>query len=135
MEQIDTDKLVKVYIKIRDAKKAITEKYESDVAELDKQMDAIEGALLELCKTTGQEGGTTKFGRFTRKIATRYITNNWPALHELVVEHNVPQLLEQRISQTNMKTFLSENPALMPAGLQVDQRYRVTVTRPSQAKE
>lgn len=132
---MDADKLVKVYIKIRDAKKDLTEKHESAIAELDKQMDAIEGALLELCKTTGQDGGTTKFGRFSRKIATRYITTNWPELHKLVVEQNVPQLLEQRISQTNMKTFLTENPSLMPAGLQVDQRYKITVTRPTQAKE
>lgn len=132
---MDADRLVKVYIKIRDAKKALTEKHESAIAELDQQLDAIEGALLDLCKTTGQEGGSTKYGRFNRKIATRYITNNWPALHELIVEHNVPQLLEQRISQTNMKEFLSKQPALMPAGLQVNQKYAITVTRPTQPKE
>ncbi len=132
---MDAEKLVRVYIKIRDAKKELAEKFESEAAKLEAQLETVEQALLELCKTTGQDGGTTKYGRFNRRTKTRYYTDNWPVLHKLIVEQNVPQLLEQRISQLNMKTFLSENPDMMPAGLHVDQKYGITVTRPTQSKE
>jgi hypothetical protein len=39
------------------------------------------------------------------------------------------ELLEKRISQANMATFLEENPDLLPPGLNIDRRYAVTVRR------
>jgi len=41
----------------------------------------------------------------------------------------VPELLERRIHQTNIKQFLEENPDLLPAGLNVDSAYSITVRR------
>jgi hypothetical protein len=38
-------------------------------------------------------------------------------------------LLEKRIAQTNMATFLEDNPDLHPPGLNVDSRYTVVVRR------
>jgi len=44
-------------------------------------------------------------------------------------EHEALELLEKRISQSNMATFLEENPDLHPPGLNVDSRYAVVVRR------
>jgi hypothetical protein len=41
----------------------------------------------------------------------------------------VPELLEKRIHQTNMKAFLEENPELIPAGLNANSEYSVTIRR------
>jgi hypothetical protein len=48
---------------------------------------------------------------------------------KFIVEHKVPELLEKRIQQTNMKQFLEEHPELLPPGLNVDSEYTVTVRR------
>jgi hypothetical protein len=45
------------------------------------------------------------------------------------MEHDIPQVLERRISVTNMKQFLDENPTLMPVGMNVNNKYTVTVRR------
>jgi len=37
--------------------------------------------------------------------------------------------MEKRIAQTNMSTFLEENPDLHPPGLNIDSRYTVVVRR------
>jgi hypothetical protein len=50
-------------------------------------------------------------------------------MYKFITEHNVPQLLERRISTTNMKQFLEENPELMPIGMNVNNKYTVTVRR------
>jgi hypothetical protein len=45
------------------------------------------------------------------------------------MEHNMPELLEKRVSQTTMKQLLQENPDMMPPGMNVDSRYAITIRR------
>ena len=125
----DAANLVRVYVKIRDAKAAKTKEKDEEIAKLDAHMEVIEQALLEICKETGQDGGKTEFGSFTRKVSTRYNPTNWDAMYRFVKEHDAFDLLERRVSQLNLKTFLQENPDTMPEGLNVVSRYAITVRR------
>ena len=126
---MDANKLVQVYVKIRDAKAAKQKEMEDAIAALDAQLDVIETELLELCKTTGQDGGKTQFGSFRRSVKTRYWTSDWDSMYRFIKEHDMPELLERRVSQTTFKEFLQENPDKMPQGMNVDSRYAITVTR------
>lgn len=126
---IDADKLVKVYIKMRDAKAAMVAEHDAKVAELEEKMSLIEHELLNICKATGQDGGKTSHGSFTRTVKTRYWTNDWDAMYRFIKDHDAVDLLERRVAQLNMKTFLTENPGLLPEGLNVDSKYSITVRR------
>lgn len=123
---MDAAKLVKVYIKMRDAKAA----KEAEMKAISEQMSLIEQELLEVCKSTGQDGGKTEFGSFTRSVKSRYWTNDWDSFYKVIREHDVPQLLEQRIHQGNFKEFITANPEHMPAGVNVESKYSITVYRP-----
>jgi predicted metal-dependent phosphotriesterase family hydrolase len=126
---MDASQLVKVYIKIRDAKAERTKAMEDEIAALDAQMQVIETELLEMCKSTGQDGGKTQFGSFRRSVKTRYWTSDWDSMYRFIKEHDMPELLERRVSQTTFKEFLQENPDKMPEGMNVESRYAITVTR------
>lgn len=126
---IPTDKLVKTYVKIRDARKELADKYEQEDAELKEAMDTIEQQLLEACKTIGADSIRTPHGTISRTVKKRYWTNDWHSFHEFLKEHEAFDLLEKRIAQTNMSTFLEENPDLHPPGLNIDSRYSVVVRR------
>lgn len=128
---MDAAKLVSVYIKIRDARDAKKRSLEEEIGKLDEQLGTIEAELLEICKTTGQDGGKTPAGTFTRSVKTRYWTSDWDSFYKTVKEHDAPQLLEQRIHQGNFKTFVQEHPDAMPAGVNVDSKYAITVRRSS----
>lgn len=128
---MDATKLVSVYIKMRDAKDSITREYEAKLNEVKEQMELIEQALLEICKETGQDGGKTAYGTFSRTVKTRYWTNDWGSMYRFIKENDAIQLLEQRVHQGNMKQFLSENPGLLPEGLNTDSKYSITVRRAS----
>lgn len=128
---MDATKLVSAYIKMRDAKDALTREYEAKINEVKEQMEIVEQALLEICKETGQDGGKTAYGSFTRTVKTRYWTNDWGSMYSFIKEHDAIQLLEQRVHQGNMKQFLSENPGLLPEGLNTDSKYSITVRRAS----
>lgn len=126
---MDAAKLVQVYIKMRDTKDAMVREHEAKIAELTAQMEVIEQELLEICKTTGQDGGKTPYGSFTKTVKTRYWTNDWDSMYQFIKSHDIPQLLERRIHQGNFKEFMEANPGLLPEGLNVDARYAITVRR------
>jgi hypothetical protein len=132
--KMDAEKLVKTYIKIRAAKETLVKAHDAEVAKLQADMDAIEQELLELCKSTGQDGGKTAVGTFTRTVKARYWSGNWDAMYRFIKENDAPHLLERRISQTEMKEFLRSNPDKMPEGLNIDSRYAVTVRRATPSK-
>lgn len=125
----DANKLVQVYIKIRDAKELKKKQMEEEIAALDMQLDAVEQELLEICKSTGQDGGKTQFGTFTRSVKTRYWTSDWDSMYKFIREHDAPEILERRIHQGNFVDFIKENPNLMPAGVNVESKYSITVRR------
>lgn len=122
-------KLVKVYVKIRDKRKELKTKFEEEDKALEDQIEAINAELLELLKTMGAESMRTEFGTITKRVYKRYYTNDWYSFHNFVKEHDALDLLEKRVSQGNMTTFLEENPDLHPPGLNVDSRYAVVITK------
>lgn len=125
----DASKLVQVYVKIRDARDLKKKQMEEEIAQLDEQLGAVEQELLEICKTTGQDGGKTQYGSFTRSVKTRYWTSDWDSMYKFIREHDAPELLERRIHQGNFSEFLQQNPDTMPAGVNVESKYSITVRR------
>lgn len=125
MENITADKLVKIYIKIRDKRAELTK--EADA--LEEQQNIIQAKLLEICKDTGAESLRTEFGTVTRRVSKRYWTSDWDSFYKFMKEHDAMQLLQQRVSNGNMEQFLEENPDIHPPGLNVDASFVVTVRR------
>lgn len=126
---MDASQLVQVYIKIRDAKEIKQKQMEAEIKELEEQLDTVAQELLEICKATGQDGGKTPFGSFTRSVKSRYWTSDWDSMYKFIREHDVPEILERRIHQGNFVDFIKENPDLMPAGVNVESKYSITVRR------
>lgn len=128
-DSIPADKLVKTYIKIRDKRREATAAFEEEDKKLEEMLEAIEDELLKLCKTVGVDSLRTEFGTVSRTVKKRYWTSDWHSFYEFVKEHGALELFEKRVAQTNMSTFLEENPDLHPPGLNVDSRYSVVVRR------
>jgi hypothetical protein len=128
-EQLQADRLVQVYVKMRDKRAALSAAFEAEDNRISAQMDLVEAELLKMCKSIGADSIRTPFGNVYRTVRTRYETSDWEHMYKFITEHDVPQVLERRISTTNMKQFLEENPALMPIGMNVNNKYTVTVRR------
>jgi len=129
MEDVQTDKLAEIYIKIRDKRAEIKELYEQQDEELKAQQDLLAEKMLEVCRDINADSIKTPAGTIIRKVDTRYWTTDWDSMYQFIQEHDAYPLLEKRIHQTNLKQFLEENPNLLPAGLQADSKYTVVVRR------
>lgn len=126
---VTADKLVETYVKIRDKRAELKKAFDLKNAELEAQQKELEVALLEILNTVGGENIRTAHGTATRSLKTRYWTSDWKSMYQVIREFDAPQLLEQRIHQTNMKQFLGEHPDVLPMGLNISQAYAITVRR------
>jgi hypothetical protein len=129
MTDISVDKIVEVYIKIRDARDEARKQADEIDADYEGQLKVLEAQMLDVCKITGATSLKTPFGTVMRSVKSRYWTNDWEKFYAFLFEHNVPELLEKRIHQTNIKQFLEENPDLLPLGINVDSEHSITVRR------
>jgi hypothetical protein len=129
MSTVNVEQLVKAYIKMRDARQQLLREFDEADAKIKQQQDVVQQALLELCKETGTDGLKTSAGTVTRTVKTRHWTSDWNSMKNFIKENDAFELLEQRVHQTNMKSFLEENPNLMPPGMNIDSRYAITVRR------
>jgi hypothetical protein len=126
---IPLEKLVKTYIKINQVRAEIKARFEEEDKALKAKTDAIKGALLQHCKDHEVESVRTNEGTFFRTVKTQYWTSDWSSLHNFVLENRIPDILEKRINQGNMKAWIEQNPDSLPAGLNITQEYSVTIRR------
>ena len=126
---IPLDKLAQAYIKMRDKRALMKAEWEGQDNEIKAQMEMLEEKMLDTCKEMNADSIKTKFGTIVRSIKSRYWTNDWDSTYEFIKEHNAFGLLEKRLHQTNLKQFLTENPDLLPMGLNVENEYTVLVRR------
>jgi len=80
MSEATANKLVKIYLKIRD-KRAELSKEDSA---LEEQQNIIEAELLNICKETGADGLRTEFGTVTRSVKKRFWTSDWSSFYDFV---------------------------------------------------
>jgi hypothetical protein len=126
-DDVNISQLIKVYSKINTALKELVSEYEKKEAELNKDLNTVRVALLDKLKELGVDSLKTDLGVVYRTVVTKYWTNDWTAFGKFVVENNLPELLEKRLNQRNMKQFREENPDIIPPGLNTNSSYKLTV--------
>ena len=94
-----------------------------------RKQDLIKNALLDYCENHKVESVRTSEGLFFRTSKVKYWTSDWERMYEFILKHDIPELLDKRINQTNLKQFLEENPDVMPEGLNIDNEYVISVRK------
>ncbi len=128
---IDASLLVKEYIDLKGELETLEAKHKQEQGVLKDRMDEIRAQLNILCNTQGASSIRTPHGTIIRTTTTRYWTNDWGSLHDIIVKYKAPYLLEKRICGSAMKEFLEEHPEAHPAGMNADSSYTVMVRRPT----
>jgi hypothetical protein len=128
---VPMDKLAKVYRRMAARIQELTQAYENEVEEIKRQQDAVKIALKDQMLVLGVSSVRTDQGTVVLSTKTRYNTQDWDSFKTFVLQHEAVDLLEKRIAQTNMSTFLEENPGLVPPGLNSVSEYAISVRKPT----
>ena len=127
--EVPADRLTRAYIKVRAQRAALSAEYKEADGELSRKLATIKNALLDYCENHNVESVRTSEGLFFRTSKIKYWTSDWERMYEFILEHDVPELLDKRLNQTNLKQFLEENPDVLPQGLNVDNEYVISVRK------
>jgi hypothetical protein len=128
---VPIDKLARVYRKIKTEIDTLTQEYDGKLETLKAQQDEIKFAMKDQMQALGVKSVQTTFGTVSMIHKTRYSTQDWDSFKKFIIEHDVVDLLEKRIAQSNMAKFLEENPGSVPPGLNSFSDFEIRVTKPS----
>ena len=129
MGEVTPDKLTKTFLKIRAKRSFLSAEFKKEDDKLQQQQDRIKQAMLDHCERHNVQSVKSSEGLFFTSSKTKYWASDWDAMHTFIKEHNVPELLDKRINQTNMKDFLEENPDKLPDGLEISQETSISVRK------
>lgn len=129
-EAIPIDKLTKIYRKIKAEIDQLTAEYDTKVEALKASQDEIKFAIKDQMKALGVSSVKTEFGTVSMANKTRYSTQDWDSFKQFIIAHDVVDLLEKRIAQTNMAKFLEDNPGVVPPGLNAFSDFEIRITKP-----
>lgn len=124
-EIITINQLVHIHTKI----KGKIEVLDSQIAALEEQRTEVRMAIKDRMKAEGLKTVNTDSGTVSLMTKTRYNTADWDSFKAFILEHEVVDLLEKRIAQSNMATFLEENPGVVPPGLNSVTEFDIRVTK------
>ena len=128
----DMDGLSLEYLSLRTERDILEKRFKEQDAALEAQMKAIEDKLLDELNATNATSINTNTATVLRRVTKRYDASAcWEDVYELIHKHKAYGLLQKRVHDGNMSTFLEEHPDEYPAGLKLDSRYAVTVKRKS----
>jgi hypothetical protein len=128
------DDLVKAYRNLRGQIEAEEESFDTKVKALKADLEVVTAGLLEFCNAQNLDSIRTPAGTVSRRVQTRYWTNDWERFYKFVQEREALHLFEKRIHNGNMQQFLEENPDLLPIGLQIDRKFIVQVRKPKKGE-
>ena len=83
--ETSADKLVAVYLKIRNA---IKDKDE-EIKKLKEQQEKVSDELLKLCESQEADGLKTPSGTVSRRVISSYWTSDWEQMYAFIEEHKL----------------------------------------------
>lgn len=132
MSEVKLEELVQSYLTIRDERYKLKHEYESKDAEIKGDLEKLEQAMLSYCNDINADSIRTGSGTIIKSLKETYTCGDWDNFKQFVVENNALDLLQQRISQTNFKEFMSTRQEEgLPPGISAMREVSITVRKPT----
>jgi len=131
-EDMKLDDLVTTYLTIRTERNTLKNQWEIRDAELKTDLEQLEQAMLVACNAINADSIRTGSGTIIKSLKETYTCGDWDNFKQFVVENNALDLLQQRISQTNFKEFMStRQDEGLPPGISTMREVAITVRKPT----
>ena len=91
--------VLRLTLKIKAKRAELSANFDTEDTILKNQQELIKTELLDYLKENDLKSVKTEAGTFYKTVKTRYWTSDWEAMHKFVLEHEVPEFFEKRLSQ------------------------------------
>lgn len=129
MEIDSINTALKAFNKIEDARDKIRAEYEQKDSKLRAARDQLELYLLEQMKEMGlQAFELPGEGVASIRVKRRFGAADWSLVWDWVVENKCPNMLQKRLLDTAIQSYLDEHGSL-PPGINSEARQVIAVTK------
>jgi len=128
-EQVPIDTLVKIYVRIRDAKAAAKKEFDAKAVELEGKLLSIAAELKARAQAEGVEGFKTDFGTVFLTETMKTSCADWNAFGEFLKDHDPLEFMEKRISSTAVKEYMKQHEGMLPPGVSIFKEIEARVRR------
>jgi hypothetical protein len=126
-DDIDVARLVRAYLRLRDAQRENTKKYEAEDKKFEAAKSRIGAELLRFLNATKQEGARTADATFYREQEMKPSAHDWSALYAYIKENDAFDALEKRVKKTFVKEYMDANEGGLPPGITIYRKWVVRV--------
>lgn len=126
---VSVDAVVARIMELRAAKDKLKREYEAATAGLDVQIDNGEKWLLLQLQTLGVDSVRTQHGTVYQQSKSRSSFGDWGAFSEWVARTGNVDLLQHRINESNLKSYLEAAGGELPPGVQTEQFVTAVVRK------
>lgn len=132
IQTLPIDKLVKLFVKTREAKSIATKAADAIEAEYKAIMTACENHMLAAADKAGVEGFKTEYGTTYTAETSRVSIADDKAFFDFVKDQGDLDFFERRVSSTHVANYSKAHDGALPPGLNV---FRERVMRVRKAGE
>lgn len=123
------EQVVARMIQLRDARDALKAKFVAADKQLEEQYNKGEAWLLNELQVAGAQSMRFECGTVTQSTTMRANIGDWDALTQFIVENNMVDLLQKRISTTTLKEYLSGEGKDTPPGVAITNVRGISIRR------
>lgn len=127
---MDTARLVKTYIKMRDAKEEIATRHKEELADLNDKMHKIEVALLGAALEQNVDGFKTEFGTASLVESVKCSCSDWAVFTEFLKDKDPLDFIEKKLRTSAIKEYMELSEGQLPPGVSVFKENTIRITRP-----
>jgi hypothetical protein len=132
MSDVKLEELVQTYLTIRTERNTLKNAFDTKDADLKDDLEKLEQAMLSYCNEINADSIRTGSGTVIKSIKETFICNDWDNFKSYILDNQALDLLQQRISDSNLKEFLSTRQSDgLPPGISTMREVKVTVRKPS----
>lgn len=125
------EKLVKLFVRTREAKSAESKVWEAKEAEFNRIMEACENQMLKAADETGVEGFKTPFGTTYTAIDTKITIADHEAFEKFVKEQDDFGFFQSRVAVKRVQEYMEKQGegSTPPPGLNVFRERKMRVRK------
>jgi hypothetical protein len=120
------DRLVSLYVRVRDARDKLKEEYKTALAPFEHEMGELSGLMLKFLDDTGQESAKTAQGTVYASVRHTASLFDPDAFIEFVRENDLYELMDRKANAPACRDFALEKGAL-PPGVKINSQRIVGV--------
>lgn len=128
---VPNDTLVKIFIRIRDAKSSKKKEMEAEIDKLDQQLKTISAELKSRCMEANATSLKTEMGTVYISETMKVSCGDWGVFYGWIKDNDALDMLEQRVKAGEVKKYMDDHKGELPPGISIFKETEARIRKPT----